>query len=134
MAVFGMTDKTENHALQAVNSGLAILNHVDATDFDTDEEIIVGVGVNTGTAAVGYVGTQQRVELTALGYTVNIAHAMQLLARPNRLYIGPETAVGVAGKLPLRDLGMVGPKGEVQKYHPYEVLRTPTSPPKIIEL
>jgi len=134
MAVFGMAEKSENHAAQAVNAGLAMLNHIDATDFDIDEEIIVGVGINTGAAAVGYVGTQQRVELTALGYTVNIAHSLQLLARPNRIYVGPETAVGVAGKIPLRDLGLVGLKDEVQKYHAYEILRTPTSTPKIIEL
>jgi hypothetical protein len=49
---------------------------------------------------------------------------LQLRARPNRLYVGPETAVSVAGKLPLRDLGMITVKGEDQKFHAYEVLRT----------
>jgi class 3 adenylate cyclase len=134
MAVFGMTDDSDIHASQAVQAGLAMLNHVDATEFETDEDIVIGVGVNTGAAAVGYVGTQQRVELTALGYTVNIAHALQLLARPNRLYVGPETAVGIAGKLPLRDLGLVGLKGDDQKYHAYEILRTPKSGSNVIEL
>lgn len=123
MAVFGMMDGREDHGARAIHAGMAMLDHVDATEFDIDEEIVIGVGINTGTAAIGYVGTQQRVELTALGYTVNIAHALQLLARPNRLYVGPETAVNVAGKIPLHDLGMVGLKGGEQKFHAYEVLR-----------
>ena len=134
MAVFGMTDGREDHGARAVTAGIAMLNHVDATDFDVDEEIIIGVGINTGAAAIGYVGTQQRVELTALGYTVNVAHALQLLARPNRLYVGPETAVSVAGKIPLHDLGMLGLKGGEQKFHAYEVLRQPKNTPKVIEL
>ena len=124
MAVFGMTSKRDDHAARAIYAGLAMLNHLDTVDFGVDENIIIGIGINTGNAAVGYVGTQQRVELTALGYTVNIAHALQSRARPNRLYVGPETAVSVAGKLPLRDLGMITVKGEDQKFHAYEVLRT----------
>jgi hypothetical protein len=59
---------------------------------------------------------------------------LQLLARPNKLFVSPETAVGVAGKIPLRDLGMVGLKGSEQKFHAYEVLRQPKKAPNIIEL
>jgi class 3 adenylate cyclase len=134
MAVFGMTGDSEDHAAKAIYTGQAILDHVESIDFEIQEEIIIGVGINTGAAAVGYVGTQQRVELTALGYTVNIAHALQLLARPNRIFVGPETAVGVAGKLPLRDLGILGPKGSEQKFHAYEVVRQSKTTPKVIEL
>lgn len=134
MAVFGMTDGREDHGARAVSAGMAMLDHVDATEFDIEEEIVIGVGINTGIAAIGYVGTQQRVELTALGYTVNVAHALQLLARPNRLYVGPETAVNVAGKIPLRDMGKVGLKGGEQKFHAYEVLRQPKNAPEVIEL
>jgi class 3 adenylate cyclase len=134
LAVFGMVSGQEDHAARAVRAGLAMLDHVDATDFDTAEEIAIGVGINTGVAAIGYVGTQQRVELTALGYTVNVAHALQLLGRPNRLFVGPETAVGVAGKLPLRDLGMLQLKGGDQQFHAYEVLREARKAPKVIQL
>ena len=131
MAVFGMTDGREDHGARAVQAGLAMLDHIDATDFGVDEKIIIGVGINTGIVAIGYAGTQQRVELTALGYNVNIAHALQLLARPNRLYVGPNTAVGVAGKLPLRDLGMIGLKNGEQKFHAYEVLRQAQNEPDV---
>jgi adenylate cyclase len=134
MAVFGMVSGQEDHAARAVRAGLAMLNHVEATEFDTDEEIVIGVGINTGVAAIGYVGTQQRVELTALGYTVNVAHALQLLGRPNRLFVGPETAVGVAGKLPLKDLGMLGLKDGDQQFHAYEVLRNSHKSQNVIEL
>ena len=132
MAVFGMIGRREDHAARAVYAGLAMLNHLESIDFNVDEDIAIGIGINTGNAAVGYVGTQQRVELTALGYTVNIAHALQLRARPNRLFVGPETAVSVAGKLTLKDLGMIEMKGETREFHAYEILRPKES--DVIEL
>jgi adenylate cyclase len=127
MAVFGMTgaakdkiDRDQN-LIRAVQSALAILNHIEATDYG--EKIQIGVGMNTGKAMIGYVGTQDRVEVTAVGDVANVAFRLQSLARPNRLLVGPETAVGVAGKLPLSDLGLQDLRGRTKPIRIYEVLR-----------
>ena len=71
MAVFGVTgriteslDKDEQ-LLRAVQSAISILDHIEVTDYG--EEINIGVGMNTGSAMIGYVGTQERVELIAVG-------------------------------------------------------------------
>jgi adenylate cyclase len=120
MAVFGMTGKRADDPLRAVQAGLSILEHLKTVDYGI--EIEMGIGVNTGLAVLGYVGTQQRVELAALGDVVNVAFRLQHMARPNRLLVGPETAVGVAGKLPLSDMGMQEIKGRTQPLRIYEVL------------
>jgi len=135
MAVFGMTHNPKGHELKAVRTGAAIVRHVESADYGIDVNIKVGVGVNTGEAMIGYVGTQQRVELTALGYIVNVAHELQLRARPNRLLIGPETAVGVAGAFPLQDLGEMVLKGRQTPIRVYEVTQfDPTPSDNVIAL
>ncbi|MGQ0608790.1 MAG: adenylate/guanylate cyclase domain-containing protein [Chloroflexota bacterium] len=59
------------HARKAVDAGLEILR---ATGHARgDPWIPVGIGVNTGVAFVGAVGTEEHVEFTALGDVVNIA-------------------------------------------------------------
>ena len=127
MAVFGMTGKAKDQIdrdqdlTRAVQSALAILNHIEVTDYG--EKIQIGIGMNTGKAMIGYVGTQERIEVTAVGDVANIAFRLQNLARPNRLLIGPETALGVAGKLPLSDIGLQELRGRNQPIRVYEVLR-----------
>lgn len=128
MAIFGMIGKpegatqVERHLMGGVQSAMTILNHIEVTDYG--EVIEIGIGVNTGKAMVGYVGTQERVEITAVGDVANVAYRLQALARPNRLLIGPTTAAVVAGKLPLRDLGWVQLRGRTKPLRVYEVLHT----------
>jgi class 3 adenylate cyclase len=129
MVVFGMSGRMTNnldrnqHLFRAVNAGIGILDHIEATDFG--EEIKIGIGMNTGRAMIGYVGTQDRVEMTAVGDVANIAFRLQSLARPNRLLIGPDTAAGVEGKLPLNDLGLHDLYGRTHPIRIFEVLREP---------
>jgi adenylate cyclase len=127
MAVFGMTGRTteslnrDQQSLKAVKAALNILNHIEVTDFG--EDLIIGIGMNTGKAMVGYVGTQERVEITAVGDVANVAFKLQNFARPNRLLVGPETAVSIAGKMPLSDLGLQELSGRTKPLRIYEVLR-----------
>ncbi|MBU0510170.1 MAG: FHA domain-containing protein [Chloroflexi bacterium] len=123
MAVFGMLGRKDDPEEHAVRAGLEIIEHVESTDYGEGVDIQVGVAINSGSVMIGYVGTQQRVELTALGDTVNVAYRLQNFARPNRLLIGVETAVGVAGKLHLKDMGMQKIRGRTQPLMVYEVLR-----------
>jgi adenylate cyclase len=127
MAVFGMsggtTTKMDRDLLlqKAVRAALGILDHIEVTDYG--EKIIIGMGMNTGKAMIGYVGTPERVEITAVGDVANVAFRLQSLARPNRLLVGPETAMGIAGKMPLNDLGLKELPGRTKPLRVYEVLR-----------
>lgn len=59
------------HAAQAIDAGIDLLR---ATGHDTDAPwVSIGVGISTGPAYVGAVGTAEHVEFTALGDTVNVA-------------------------------------------------------------
>jgi adenylate cyclase len=59
-----------NHASQAIEAGLDLLR---ATGHQTDAPWApIGIGVNTGVAFVGVVGTAEHLEFTALGDNVNV--------------------------------------------------------------
>jgi adenylate cyclase len=127
MAVFGMTGRRSSpmdkpqQIQSAVKAALRILDHIELTDYG--EDIIIGIGMNTGKAMIGYVGTQERVEVTAVGDVANVAFRLQSLARPNRLLVASETAVGIAGRMPISDLGLQNLPGRSQSLRIYEVLR-----------
>ena len=123
LAVFGMTGTKSDDAEHAARVGLSILELIDTVDYGPDVSIEVGIGINSGVAMVGYVGTQERVEFSALGDVVNVAYRLQHIARPNRLLVGIETAVGVTGKLPMKDLGMQTLRGRSKPVMIYEMLR-----------
>ncbi len=73
------------HALRGIEAGLALLR---ATGNDGgDPWLPIGVGVNTGTAYVGAVGTAEHVEFTALGDAVNVTARLASAAGPGELLV-----------------------------------------------
>jgi class 3 adenylate cyclase len=123
MAVFVQTDAAPDHEERAVRTGVSLLSKVKTTGhLDSNQRIIMGVSVNTGTAMVGYVGTNERAEFTVLGDTVNVAYRMQDFARPYRLVIGPATIAAIIGKYQTQRLGNVLVRGRERPIQLYEVL------------
>jgi len=125
MAVFGMTGDKNNHEEHAVRAGLKILEHIEKMNLEVSEDLFIGVGVNTGPVVAGYVGTNQRVELTVLGDTVNVASGLQTNARPNRLLIGPGTMAGIIGVFETQRVGSIKVKGRTRNIQAHEVIRVP---------
>ena len=77
------------HARQALTAAGAILR---ATGHDgTEPWLPVGVGVNSGVAYVGAVGTDEHVEFTALGDTVNVAARLSAMAAAGEILTTDET-------------------------------------------
>ena len=46
------------------------------------EEFLLGIGLSTGVAAAALLGSEERLEYTVVGDTVNLAQRLQELARP----------------------------------------------------
>ena len=123
MAVFGMTGDTKSHEEKVVRAGLKMLDSLEAMNRQAAKNIVIGVGVNTGDVVAGYVGTRQRVELTVLGDTVNVAAGLEEIARPNRLVVGPATQAAVVGIFETCRVGSLVVKGRTREVQAYEVLR-----------
>lgn len=131
MAVFGMTGRRKNPEQRAVSAALEILDLLSARYRKTDRLINIGIGINTGPVVAGYVSTRERVELSVLGDTVNVAAGLESLARPNRVLIGPATQAAVAGKFKLASLGDLSIKERSKPIPVYEVLSEGNSHPAV---
>ncbi|MEM9351863.1 MAG: adenylate/guanylate cyclase domain-containing protein [Planctomycetota bacterium] len=85
MALFGIGSRAEGHARRAVEAGLELLCCLE----DAAEELeragwpglAIGIGVNTGPAIVGSIGSPKRLEYTAIGDTVNVAARVEALTK-----------------------------------------------------
>jgi adenylate cyclase len=79
-----------NHARQAIDAGLDLLR---ATGNDADGAWApIGIGIHTGRAYVGTVGTAEHVEFTALGDTVNTTARLTSAAGRGELLVSEASA------------------------------------------
>jgi len=107
----------EQHAGRAIDAGLALLH---ATGNGTDDpEAPIGIGVNSGVAYVGAVGTAEHVEFTALGDTVNTTARLASAAGQGELLVGEAAALGAGlavDGLERRSLALRGKAEPTQVY------------------
>ncbi|MGH7834375.1 MAG: adenylate/guanylate cyclase domain-containing protein, partial [Candidatus Binatia bacterium] len=85
MAIFGAPKSHGDDALRAVKTGLEMIEMVEARGKRWIEIIgkplKVGVGINTGDAVVGSIGSEIRSDFTAIGDTVNLASRLEGLTK-----------------------------------------------------
>ena len=104
MAVFGAPISKGNDAAAAVNSAMQIqrllieLNR-DATAREWPE-LRVGIGINTGNAIAGNIGSPRRLDYTVVGDAVNTAQRLMTNAAGGQILISESTAkkLGKTGK------------------------------------
>ena len=79
MAFWNAPFEDKNHAPHACQSALAMQEYLRATP--KFEKIRIGIGINTGNACVGNMGSEQRFDYTALGDEVNLASRIEGLSK-----------------------------------------------------
>jgi adenylate cyclase len=98
MAAFGAPIAQEDHADRAVAAAQEMLRRLDAFNDWMRREGLgdgfkMGIGLNTGYVMAGNVGSEQRLEYTTIGDTVNTASRIEGMTKgtPNQLYIADST-------------------------------------------
>ena len=81
MAIWGAPGPDEEHAIHAVRAALDAVNRIHEARMAAEARGAVGfsvkIGINSGPAVVGNVGTERRYNYTAIGETVNIASRLE---------------------------------------------------------
>lgn len=124
VAFWGAPLACEDHADRAVTAGMRILAEVDALNARRGQAgfrpVRVRIGIESGIALVGDLGTPFRSAYTAVGDCINFASKLQEAARglPVRLLIGPGTQARVRRHClrPLHKAVLRGTQTEVDLY------------------
>ncbi|HEV3409766.1 MAG TPA: adenylate/guanylate cyclase domain-containing protein [Chthoniobacterales bacterium] len=86
MALFGVSADSRNHADTAVAAARAMLQRLEKLNAEFEKRgqpsLAIGIGINTGPAIVGSVGSPERMEFTSIGTTVNVASRIESLNKP----------------------------------------------------
>ncbi len=124
LAVFGLHRDNQNRLNErAVRAGLGILEKINSHEIYRNESVVVGVGVTSGQIVGGYVGSNERAELNVFGDTVNTAHRLQMMARPNKLYIGPAVAEEIKDYTEMDVVDNATVPGQEQPFTVYQVTK-----------
>ena len=129
MAFFGAPLPQDDHADRAVLTGLMLQRMVNDWNIErakTDlPPVMVRVGINSGLAVVGNVGTEKRVDYTVLGSSVNIASRLESgVAKPGQVVISQNTMDRIMGSFETQSLGEFALKGLQQKMPVFSVTGT----------
>jgi len=104
MAVFGAPISKGNDAAAAVNSAMQIQRLLVELNRDAAArewpELRVGIGINTGNAIAGNIGSPRRLDYTVVGDAVNTAQRLMTNAAGGQILISESTArkLGKTGK------------------------------------
>ena len=135
LAFFGAPIAHEDDPQRAVLASLEILEGIETyrqkiiKEWDID--VKVRVGINTGLVVVGGVGSDLRMEYTALGDAINLAARMEQTAQPGTIQISEDTHRLVAPIFSFEDLGGVEVKGKLEPVQAYRVLGIKMQPGQI---
>src|SRR6267143_2461965 len=126
MALFGAPIAHEDHAQRAVHAalgiGAALARYQDDLQRRRGIAFQVRLGLNTGLVVVGSIGSDLRMDYTAVGDTTNVAARLQQASEPGRVTISEATKRLVAGYFDMSALGRLHVKGNAEPIEAWEVI------------
>jgi adenylate cyclase len=128
MAMWGAPAADPDHAANAVSAALRSVEKLDAMRAEDEARGQFGyslkVGINTGLAVVGNIGSAQRYNYTAVGEAVNVAARLESIPAQYgcSIVLGPATAAGSADAFVLNELDWVRVHGKIEAISIFEVV------------
>ncbi len=126
MALFGAPASSGDDAYNAVCA--AIEMQIEVGQFNAEQkqlgkpEIKIGIGINSSAVVVGNIGSDQRMEYTAIGDGVNISSRLQGKASGHQIIISKSTCEQLADRIPTKELEPMMVKGKSVPIDVYEVI------------
>lgn len=125
MALFGAPTATPADATNALNAAVAMQKRLAELRSEPDNlsfrAVEIGIGLHTGVATVGYIGSERRSEYTAIGDTVNLASRLESNTAGGMILISDATAQAAGDIFPMEKKEPLTVKNRVQPVEVYEV-------------
>jgi class 3 adenylate cyclase/tetratricopeptide (TPR) repeat protein len=125
MALFGAPLAHEDHAVRACYAALRMQNAVRRHSVELRRaqgvEVQIRVGLNSGEVVVRSIGSDLRMDYTAVGQTTHLAARMEQLATPGTVRLTGETVRLAEGYVEVRSLGPIPVKGLADPVEVFEL-------------
>jgi adenylate cyclase len=125
MALFGAPTATPEDASNALSAAVAMQRRIMGINLELAgeglPELGVGMGLHTGEATIGYIGSERRSEYTAIGDTVNTASRLEANARGGEILLSDATAQAAHNRYQLKPREPIMVKNRVQPVKLWEV-------------
>jgi adenylate cyclase len=133
MAVFGILPAESGHphrdALRSALEMQAFTQRMMKLRKHLGKEVFeIGIGINSGSAVVGNIGSRNRMDYTVIGDSVNVAERLQRVAEGGRIIVGGPTYEKVRDDFPMRKRGTIRIKNRSEPVTCYEVRATKRPP------
>ncbi|MBW8011389.1 MAG: PAS domain S-box protein [Chloroflexi bacterium] len=124
MAMWNAPDRQKDHALRAVRAALAMQKAIRTHRAEQAEEhqLYFSVGISSGEAVVGNVGTSELFNYTAIGDTVNLAQRLEASAEIGQILLSETVFEAVKGHVAVNKLKPIKVKGRKQAVNVYDLI------------
>jgi class 3 adenylate cyclase/predicted ATPase len=125
MALFGAPLAHEDHAVRACYAGLrmqeSVKRYAEGVRRTEGIPIQIRVGLNSGEVVVRSIGSDLKIDYTAVGQTTHLAARMEQMAMPGSVLMTADTLTLTEGFVRVKPLGPVNVKGLNQPVEVYEL-------------
>jgi len=125
MAWFNAPIPQADHTIRAVKAALLMRQTIEELHKQLPPEFQLGfgTGIHYGPAVLGLVGTEKRIDYTAIGDSVNTAKRIQENAAKGQILISEDAYKLVTGQIVVQKVNPIHAKGKRQPLNVYEVIR-----------
>lgn len=125
MAMWGAPRPQPDHAERALQAAEDMLRWLEIGNAGWEErygvKLEIAIGVNTGEAVVGNIGSETRMEYTAIGDVVNVAARLEAIARPMQILVSENTRQAAGNDFDYLPLGSRPVSGRSEPVNLFEV-------------
>jgi adenylate cyclase len=113
-----------DHTLRAVKTALAIRDAIAKLhkELPPEAHLSFGIGIHYGDAVLGWIGSEKRLEFTAIGDSVNTAKRIQENSAKNQILLSKEAYARVKEDVEARPFTPLAVKGKTQPLEVYELI------------
>lgn len=127
IAVFGLVEATGNAPENAIRAAIEMQEATEQIMKERKkfnmEFFEIGIGINTGKAIIGNIGSSNRLDYTVIGDCVNVAARLEQMAKGGEIIIGEQTFLQNTGYFDIDSRGEVYVKNKKEPVVCYNVLR-----------
>ncbi len=122
LGVFGIPVFQKDHAKRAMMATIALQKRFESNKKNSLLSKI-GIGVNSGIVVSGNIGSQQKMEYTVIGDSVNVASRLSSLAGPGEVIISKTVYDHLRDEIKVEALGPKKIKGKAEPVETFKIIR-----------